>query len=151
MDTKPKYPNRAIEIPVTHLDLIEFCLRGVSISVLNCFEKSDTEWIYQDYRSFTRQLQKFSFPDPVDPFGVALGVIPVRRNDSLPGKGFRAVPFDDGTIPFGSFSGIHPKWIRPVSPSCQQNPPSEALKNGLTGSGYATLGFIVLKQLALVR
>jgi len=57
MDTKPKHPNRAIEIPVTHLDLIEFCLRGVSISVLNRFEKSDTEWIYQDYRSFIIAVQ----------------------------------------------------------------------------------------------
>ncbi len=55
-------------------------------------------------------------------------------------KGFRAVPFDDGAIPFGSFAGIHPKWIWPASLSCQQDPPSEALKNGLTGSGYVTLG-----------
>jgi hypothetical protein len=37
---------------------------------------------------FTRQLQIFSSGTLVDPFGVAFGVIPVRRNDSLPGKGF---------------------------------------------------------------
>jgi len=69
-----------------------------------------------------RQLQKFSLPDPVDPFGVAFGVIPVGRNDSLPGKGFRAVPFDDGTIPFGSFAGIHPKWIWPCIPFMSTKP-----------------------------
>jgi hypothetical protein len=55
-----------------------------------------------------RQLQNFSLPDPVDPFGVAFGVIPVRRNDSLPGKGLRAGPFDDGIIPFGSLPEFTP-------------------------------------------
>jgi len=91
-------------------------------------------------RILTRQLQRFSFPDPVDPFGGAFGRHPGHdENTSLPGKSFGEVPFDDGTIPFGSFAGIQPKGIRPVSPSCQQNPPSEALKNGLTGSGHATL------------
>jgi len=29
------------------------------------------------------------------------------ENNYLPGKGFRAGPFDDGIIPFGSFAGIH--------------------------------------------
>jgi len=67
-------------------------------------------------------LQKFSFQDQVDPFGVAFGIIPVRRNDSLSGKGYRAVPFNDGTIPFGSFAGIRPKWIRTYIPFMSTKP-----------------------------
>jgi len=62
--------------------------------------------MHNETQPVTRALQKIFFPDPVDPFGVAFGVIPVRRNDSLPGKGFRAEPFDDGAIPIGSFAGI---------------------------------------------
>jgi hypothetical protein len=55
-------------------------------------------------------LQKNSLPDPADPFGGALGRDPGNdENDSFPGQGLRAGPFDDGIIPFGSFAEIHPK------------------------------------------
>jgi hypothetical protein len=54
-------------------------------------------------------------------------------------KGFGAEPFDAGTIPFGSYVEIHPKWIWPIFSPCQQNPPFEALKNGLTGSGLCNV------------
>ena len=56
----------------------------------------------------TRQLQSFSFPGPVDPFGGALRRDPGHdENDSLPGQGLGANLYLRKALTSQTLAGVH--------------------------------------------